>query len=170
MLLQGLIATYIQCYAIWNEDTVEAFIAPVFDSNQIKEPKCYGEFDISPFGTKWQGIIYPGVLYTVSIIVQLAMLIQLQRHHYRYIALIFIELINYHQLLMITIVTWTHQFVNISRVVLIFTRHSSTSLCSLVLLSLYRLCNIISNCFHLLVTPYSTTILMSCRTKRATSG
>ncbi len=44
--------------AIWNEDTVEAFIAPGFDSNQIKEPKCYGEFDISPFGTKWQGSIY----------------------------------------------------------------------------------------------------------------
>ena len=44
--------------AIWNEDTVEAFIAPGFDANQLKEPKCYGEFDISPYGVKWQGSIY----------------------------------------------------------------------------------------------------------------
>lgn len=44
--------------AIWNEDTVEAFIAPGFDVNQLKEPRCYGEFDISPYGVKWQGSIY----------------------------------------------------------------------------------------------------------------
>ena len=44
--------------AIWNEDTVEAFIAPGFDANQLEEPKCYGEFDISPYGVKWQGSIY----------------------------------------------------------------------------------------------------------------